>query len=125
VIYGVSRDTVEAQKKFATKLGLTFRLLADAKGGVIKLYGVDGLLGFAQRKTFLVNSKGKIGGIFQKRPMCRRNHLPTVSGPRWIAAVLVTYDRGVIKEKRAGAIPPGPLIRLVAGAGFEPATFGL
>lgn len=66
VIYGVSKDTVPAQKKFSTKLGLTFQLLADAKGEVIKLYGVVGLLGYAQRKTFLINSEGKIGGIFQK-----------------------------------------------------------
>jgi peroxiredoxin Q/BCP len=66
VILGLSKDSVEAQKKFAEKQRLTFRLLADKDGAVIRLYGVDGLLGMAKRQTFLVNSKGKIGGIFQK-----------------------------------------------------------
>ena len=66
VILGVSKDSVEAQKKFAKKQRLTFRLLADEEGAVIRLYGVDGLLGLAKRQTFLVNSKGKIGGIFHK-----------------------------------------------------------
>ena len=66
VILGVSKDTVESQKKFAEKQRLTFRLLADKDGAVIRLYGVDGLLGMAKRQTFLVNSKGKIGGMFQK-----------------------------------------------------------
>lgn len=66
VILGVSKDSVEAQKKFAKKQGLTFRLLADAKGDVIKSYGVDGLLGMAKRQTFLINGSGAIGGIFHK-----------------------------------------------------------
>jgi thioredoxin-dependent peroxiredoxin len=61
VVLGVSKDTVAAQKKFADKLKLGFSLLADADGAVIKAYGVDGLLGYAKRRTFLVDSKGRIG----------------------------------------------------------------
>jgi peroxiredoxin Q/BCP len=63
VVLGVSKDTVDTQRKFAEKYRLRFRLLADADGAVIKAYGVDGLLGFAKRKTFLVDSKGKIGKV--------------------------------------------------------------
>jgi peroxiredoxin Q/BCP len=65
VVLGVSKDTVEAQKNFAKKQGLTFRLLADADGAVIKAYGVDGLLGFAKRRSFLVDSKGRIAKVYE------------------------------------------------------------
>lgn len=62
---GVSKDSAQSQKKFADKLGLGFPLLADADGVVIKAYGVDGLFGFAKRKTFLVDSKGTIAKIYE------------------------------------------------------------
>jgi len=62
----VSKDTVEAQAKFAKKNSLTFRLLADAKGEVIALYGVDGLLGYSKRLSFLIDSKGKIAKVYEK-----------------------------------------------------------
>jgi len=62
---GVSKDTVEAQDKFARKNGLTFSVLADPEGGVIRRYGVDLAFGFAKRKTFLIDSKGKIARIYE------------------------------------------------------------
>lgn len=62
---GVSKDTVEAQAKFAQKNELTFPLLADSKGEVIRRYGVDLAFGIAKRKTFLVDSKGKIAKIYE------------------------------------------------------------
>jgi peroxiredoxin Q/BCP len=61
----VSKDTVAAQAKFARKNVLTFRLLADADGEVIKRYGVALPFGFAKRKTFLVDSKGKIAKVYE------------------------------------------------------------
>lgn len=60
----MSKDTVEAQKRFAEKNALKYRLLADADGAVIKSYGVDGLFGFAKRKSFLIDSKGKIAKVY-------------------------------------------------------------
>jgi peroxiredoxin Q/BCP len=66
VILGVSKDTVEAQNKFAKKQRLTFRLLADEDGAVIRLYGVDGLLGMAKRQSFLIDSKGRIAKVLEK-----------------------------------------------------------
>jgi len=41
-------------------------LLADADGAVIKSYGVNGMLGFAERKTFLVDSKGNVAKVYDK-----------------------------------------------------------
>ena len=61
---GVSKDSVASQKKFADKLDLSFPLLADSGGRVIESYGVAGLLGFSKRKTFLIDSKGKIAKVY-------------------------------------------------------------
>jgi len=66
VVLGASNDTVEAQKKFAEKFDLKFPLLADSKTEVIDAYGVGGLTGFADRKTFVIDSKGKIAKIYHK-----------------------------------------------------------
>ncbi len=63
-VIGVSKDTVEAQERFAKKNGLTFPLLADADGGVIRMYGVDLAFGVAKRKSFLVDSKGRIAKVY-------------------------------------------------------------
>ena len=44
---------------------MTFRLLADAKGDVIRRYGVDLAFGVAKRKTFLIDSKGRIAKVYE------------------------------------------------------------
>lgn len=65
VVLGVSKDSVEDQKKFAQKFGIKFRLLADDKGEVISKYGVGmPFLGIALRKTFLIDRRGRIAKIF-------------------------------------------------------------
>lgn len=65
VVLGVSKDTVEAQRKFAEKNKLTFRLLADEDSEVIALYGVGLAFGVAKRKSFLIDSKGKIAKVYE------------------------------------------------------------
>jgi peroxiredoxin Q/BCP len=64
-VVGVSKDTVSAQANFAKKNELTFPLMADSKGVVIRRYGVDLAFGIAKRKTFLIDSKGKIAKIYE------------------------------------------------------------
>ncbi len=65
-IIGVSKDTIPAQEKFARKNGLTFPLLADVEGRVIRRYGVDLAFGIAKRKSFLIDSKGKIAKVYEE-----------------------------------------------------------
>ncbi len=65
VVLGVSKDSVEAQAKFAAKNRLTFRLLADSDGEVITRYGVALAFGIAKRKSFLIDSKGKIAKVYE------------------------------------------------------------
>ena len=62
---GVSKDSVASQKKFGDRLDLSFPLLADSGGKVIESYGVAGLMGFSKRKTFLIDSKGRIAKIYE------------------------------------------------------------
>ena len=64
-VIGISKDTVEAQEKFANKNGLSFPLLADEGGEVIRRYGVDLAFGVAKRKSFLVDSHGKIAKVYE------------------------------------------------------------
>ncbi|SRR5579884_2674915 len=73
VILGISPDTVEAEKKFADKFNLPFRLLADTDHRVAEAYGVWGEKSLYGRKymgvdrtTFLIGPDGRIRSIFRK-----------------------------------------------------------
>jgi len=66
-IVGVSRDTVEAQKKFADKYSLNFPLLADGSSAICDAFGViveKNMYGKKsigiQRSTFVVGTDGII-----------------------------------------------------------------
>lgn len=52
-VYGVSTDSVEAQKKFAQKYQLPFDLLADQSKKLVKAFGVPSGMGFAKRQAYL------------------------------------------------------------------------
>lgn len=69
VILGVSVDTVDSHKKFCTKDGLTFHLLADPDHKVVDQYGSLGHFGpmtIANRNTFLIDPQGKIVKVWTK-----------------------------------------------------------
>jgi peroxiredoxin Q/BCP len=63
-IIGVSGDSVEGQKKFATKHNIPFTLLADTESEVAKAFGVPTLMGIPKRQSFLVRD-GKIAWIVE------------------------------------------------------------
>jgi len=58
-VFGVSRDSVDAQKAFAEKFNLPYTLLADEAGEGVKAFGVPALGKFAKRQAFLFQ-KGKL-----------------------------------------------------------------
>jgi peroxiredoxin Q/BCP len=66
-ILGVSVDSVDSHKKFCTKEGLNFKLLADTDGNVSREYGSLTNLGvakFAARHTFLIDPDGKVARAY-------------------------------------------------------------
>lgn len=72
-IIGISTDSVESHKKFATKYNLPFNLLADEKKEVVEKYDVwkeknmygKKYMGI-ERTTFVIDGDGKIAKIFPK-----------------------------------------------------------
>ncbi len=58
-VFGVSADTVAAQKKFEEKYHLPFTLLADPDHKVMDAFGVPHTLGFAKRQAYLFK-EGKL-----------------------------------------------------------------
>lgn len=53
-VFGVSADTVEAQRKFKEKFNFPFSLIADKEGKVIDAFGVEKLpIGMSKRVSFL------------------------------------------------------------------------
>lgn len=62
---GVSADTQERSEKFAQELDLTYPLVADPKGQVLRDYGVRWpLVGLAQRSTFVIGQDRKVRMAF-------------------------------------------------------------
>jgi peroxiredoxin Q/BCP len=67
VVLGVSLDSVDSHKKFCTKEGLNFKLLADTDHKVTDSYGSLtnlGVVKFAARHTFLIDPTGKIAKAY-------------------------------------------------------------
>jgi thioredoxin-dependent peroxiredoxin len=67
VVLGVSLDSVDSHKKFCSKEGLNFKLLADTDHKVTESYGSLtnlGLVKFAARHTFLIDPHGKIAKAY-------------------------------------------------------------
>ena len=73
VVWGISRDTVKAQKKFAEKFHLNYPLLADPEEKVCKQFGVlkeknmygKKVMGI-ERTTFLIDQDQTLVRIFPK-----------------------------------------------------------
>ena len=67
VVLGVSLDSVESHKKFCTKEGFNFKLLADTDKKVSEAYGSLtnlAVVKFAARHTFIIDPDGKIARVY-------------------------------------------------------------
>ena len=66
-VIGVSLDSVESHKKFASKYKLPFPLISDKEKRVAEAYGVLRDTGTSvNRVTFIIDKAGKIAKIFPK-----------------------------------------------------------
>jgi len=67
-VVGVSSDSVESHKDFASRCDLPFTLLSDPGGKVRKLYGVPSTLGVLPgRVTYVIDMQGVVRHIFNSQ----------------------------------------------------------
>ncbi|MBI2029776.1 peroxiredoxin [Candidatus Gottesmanbacteria bacterium] len=64
VVLGISKDSVESHKKFASEHKLPFTLLSDVDKKVLKQYGA--WQGKTLRISYLINPQGKIAKVYPK-----------------------------------------------------------
>ena len=63
-VFGLSVDSIPANREFAKQLEITFPLLSDFKRTVVKDYGVfNEEQGFGNRATFVIDKEGIIQHI--------------------------------------------------------------
>ena len=63
-VFGLSVDSVPANREFAKQIGVAFPLLSDFKRTVVKDYGIfNEEQGFGNRATFLIDKEGIIRHI--------------------------------------------------------------
>jgi len=73
-VLGVSGQSVESHKSFATHYGLPFLLLADVDNKVRELFGVPSTMGFLPgRVTYIIDKKGIVRHIFNSQSQAQRH----------------------------------------------------
>lgn len=73
-VLGVSGQSVESHKSFATHYGLPFVLLSDKDDKVRELYGVPSTMGLIPgRVTNIIDKKGVIRHIFSSQTQTQRH----------------------------------------------------
>ncbi len=63
-IIGVSADSAESHRAFATEHGLPFPLIADEEGTWSTAFGVNTTLGMTSRESFLIGPDGTIAKVY-------------------------------------------------------------
>ena len=63
VVFGVSTDPLDTNKKFAESLSLDFAILSDEGGAVSKKFGVLNERNMSNCTTFVVGKDGKIAHV--------------------------------------------------------------
>ena len=73
-VVGISSDSVESHRSFATEHSLPFTLLSDEGGKVRKLYGVSKTFGLLPgRVTYVIDEKGVIRLVFSSQLGAKRH----------------------------------------------------
>ena len=63
VVFGISTDPLDTNKKFAESLSLDFAILSDEGGAVSKKFGVLNERNMSNRTTFVIGKDGKIAHV--------------------------------------------------------------
>jgi peroxiredoxin Q/BCP len=73
-VVGVSSDDVDSHRRFASRHGLPFTLLADPGGRVRAAFGIKKSFGFIQgRVTYVVDQTGVIRHVYDSQLMATRH----------------------------------------------------
>jgi thioredoxin-dependent peroxiredoxin len=64
VVLGVSEDSLDSHKAFASKYELPFQLLDDTNHELASAFGVPLSSGHAKRVTFVIDASGKVSKVF-------------------------------------------------------------
>jgi thioredoxin-dependent peroxiredoxin len=73
-VLGVSGQSVESHKSFASHYGLPFILLSDEGNKIRELYGVPSTMGFLPgRVTYIIDKKGVVRHIFNSQTQAERH----------------------------------------------------
>ncbi len=65
VLFAISIDTVDSQKKFVEEYGVPYPHLSDPKKDTCKAYAGLNIAGLAKRSTFVIDKQGVIRKIFR------------------------------------------------------------
>ncbi|MGH9917873.1 MAG: peroxiredoxin [Nitrososphaerales archaeon] len=67
-VVGISSDSVDSHKSFASDCSLPFKILSDADGAVRKRYGVPSSMGFLPgRVTYVIDREGVVRYVFSSQ----------------------------------------------------------
>jgi peroxiredoxin Q/BCP len=73
-VLGVSGQSVESHKSFASHYGLPFILLADIDNKIRELYGVPSTMGILPgRVTYIIDKKGVVRHVFVSQTKAQRH----------------------------------------------------
>ena len=64
-VIGISTDSADSHKAFATHHGLPFHLVSDETGTLAKSFGVPNRVGFLGRQTFVIGADGNVKKIYR------------------------------------------------------------
>jgi len=64
-VIGISTDTPDSHKAFATHHNLPFHLVSDESGTIAKSFGVPNRGGFLGRQTFVIGADGNVKKIYR------------------------------------------------------------
>ena len=71
---GVSGQSVESHKSFASHYGLPFILLSDEGNSVRELYGVPSTMGIIPgRVTYIIDKKGTVRHIYNSQTQAQKH----------------------------------------------------
>ena len=66
VLFAISIDTVESQKKFVDEYNIPYPHLSDSKKNTCKMYAGLNIAGLAKRSTFVVDKQGIVRKIIRE-----------------------------------------------------------